>query len=92
MQSPLGGLSAQGGEGRGEVRPRSGTLVILPTAWAGGNAQAAGAPLLLSLPPAVSRQRKPPGTEPGVGRWRREKGGYSAPHIDVSGWCLDSQF
>lgn len=82
MQSPPGGLSAERGlqgwgegerGGRGEVRPRSGTQVIAPTAWVGGTAQAAGAPLLLSLPQAVSRQRKPPGTAWGW-EWRREKG------------------
>lgn len=39
----------------------------------GGHSQAAGAPHFLPLPQAVSRQRKPLGTE--LGGWDGEKGG-----------------
>lgn len=75
---------------RGEAKVRySGDIAC--SAWEGGHAQAMGAPLFLLLPRAVSRQRKPPGTEPGVWRWSGEKRGYSAPQNCVSGWHLDSQ-
>lgn len=76
MQPPLAGLSARRGPpsgvsaerpGRGEAKVgNSGDVVC--SAWKWGNVQAAtGAPHFLLLPQAVSRQRKPLGTEHGGG-------------------------
>lgn len=81
MQSPLGALSAgkrapkrmsAARWGRGEAKVRYPGACF---AWEGGNAQAAGTPLFLVLPQAVSRQRKPSRTESGV--WGQGEGGVT---------------
>lgn len=69
--------------GQGEVRPRSGTQVMLP-ALPGREvrkAQAVGAPHFLLLPQAVSQQKKTLGTEHGCGVGRRGL-------LSSSGLCL----